>query len=208
MPVIAEMDKAADDNAALQAQARRETLLWGAAFVIGTFGVGILNLFVDLGSALSAALFFAAMLLLFPFVRAGERLQRVSGNGSLALLRYNRRFMVASFAYVAALMGAIWLTKIGSYSAPVYVLIAIAPSLPILLMIWTMARLLQEEQDEYLRSQHIRHALVATGFVLAAATIWGFLEQFNVVPHMPSYWVFPAWAIGLGGSQIWSKLRG
>lgn len=191
----------------IETLARRKMLLWGAAFVGGTFGVGFLNLFVDLGSALSAALFLAAMLLLFPFIRAAERAQLVAGNSSAAMRRYNRRFMVASFAYVITLMSAIWLTKIGTYSAPVYLLIAIAPSLPILLMIWTMARLLQEEEDEYLRSRHIHHALVAIAFVLAAATIWGFLEQFNVVPHLPSYWIFPAWAIGLGGSQIWSKLR-
>jgi hypothetical protein len=70
-----------------------------------------------------------------------------------------------------------------------------------------MAQLLVEEKDEYLRSRHVHHALVATGVTLSLATVWGFLEQFNVVPHVAAYWVFPAWAMSLGLSQCWSAVR-
>ena len=187
--------------------ARRAMTLWGVAFFLGTFGVAGLSMVLDLGSALSAALFLAAMLLMIPFVRSAERSQRLKGCGSSSVLRYNRRMLAFSIAYVVTLTGAVWLSKMGTYPAPVYVAIAVAPSLPVVGMIWSMARLLVEESDEYLRSRHIHHSLVATGIVLTLATVWGFLEQFNVVPHIPAYWVFPAWAIGLGISQIWSMVR-
>ena len=121
--------------------------------------------------------------------------------------RYNRRIMSSAFVYVVTLLGAVWLSKIGTYPTPIYVAIAIAPALPVLAMIWAMARLIIEESDEYLRSRLVHHALVATGVVLALATTWGFLEQFTVVPHVPAYWVFPTWAICMGISQCWSAVR-
>jgi hypothetical protein len=194
-----------DDS--LRLDARRHMQMWGMAFLLGTFGVAGASLAFDFGSALSLGLFMAGMLLMVPFIRASEKYQRLVGSGSSAVRRYNRRFTIASFAYVVALVGAIWLTKIGTYPSPVYVLIALAPAVPVLGMIWTMARLAIEEEDEYLRTLHTHHALVATGFVLGLATVWGFLEQFNIVPHIPAYWVFPAWAIGLGISQCWSWAR-
>lgn len=189
------------------AAAKRTTAFWLIAFLAGTFGVAATSVVFDFGSALSTALFLAGMLLLIPFVRSAERSQRLKGCGSSALRRYNRRMMIASFLYVVTLMGAIWLSRINIYPTPVYVVIALAPSVPIAGMVWAMGRLLVEEEDEYLRSRHIHHALAATGFILVIATVWGFLEQFNVVPHIPAYWVFPAWAIGLGFSQCWSAVR-
>jgi hypothetical protein len=196
------------DEASLElAVARRSTIAWGLAFFAGTGGVVAASLMFDLGSALSLGLLFAAMLLLVPFVRSAQRSASIRGCVSPALRQYNRRIIIASLAYVVTLFGAIWLTKIGSYPTPVYVMIAVAPSFPVVAMIWAMGRLLADETDEYLRSRHIHHALVATGFILATGTVWGFLEQFNVVPHIPAYWVFPGWALALGFSQCRSSVR-
>ena len=140
-------------------------------------------------------------------IRAGESRAAGSGNLTPAMGRYNRRILVASITYMLALFGAVWLSKAGTYPTPLYVAIAIAPALPVIGMIWAMARLLIEENDEYLRSRHTHHALVATGLILSLATSWGFLEQFNVVPHIPAYWVFPGWAICLGVSQCWAAVK-
>jgi hypothetical protein len=189
------------------AAARRATLSWGIAFFASMFGVIAASLFFDVNSAISVALLFAAMLLLVPFVRSAERGAQLRGCGSNAMRRYNRRIMIASFVYVITLFGAIWLSRIGTYPTPIYVMIAAAPSFPVVAMIWTMGRLLVEETDEYLRSRQIHHALMATGFILAASTLWGFLEQFNLVPHIAAYWVFPVWAVSLGLSQCWSAVR-
>ena len=195
------------DGTENQTATRRSAAFWGTAFLAGTFGVAGASLVLDLNPGLSAALFLAGMLLLIPFVRSAERAQRLRGTSSPALRRYSRRMMVASFAYVAALMGAVWLSKSATFPTPALVALALAPAIPVIGMIWAMARLLVEEDDEYLRSRHVHHALVATGFVLALGTTWGFLEQFGLVPHVPAYWVFPGWAIGLGLSQAWSAVR-
>jgi hypothetical protein len=195
------------DELAMQSAARRRMGLWGTAFVIGTFGVAGLGFFLDIAPWLVAAMFLAAMLLFIPFVRAGEAYQQATGSGSPALRRYSRRFMVASFAYSIALMAAVWLREQGSWPTPMLVAIALAPAIPVLGMIWTMARLILEEQDEYLRAGYAQDALFATGLMLALATTWGFLEMFDLVPHLPSWWVFPAWAISLGIGQIWRRAR-
>lgn len=189
------------------AAARVQMRLWGAAFVAGTFGVAAIAFFLDIAPVLVVFLFLSALLLLIPFVRAGEVYQQLTGAGSAALRRYNRRFILASFAYSATLMAAIWASEDGHWPLPVLVLIALAPAVPVVAMIWTMARLIVEEQDEYLRAGYIQDALFATGLMLALAATWGFLEQFDIVPHLPSWWVFPAWAVSLGIGQCWRRAR-
>jgi hypothetical protein len=189
------------------ASARRQMTMWGAAFMLGTFGVAGAGFFLDIEGWLVAGMFMAAMTLMIPFIRAGERYQAISGSGSPALRRYNRRFLSASIAYSLLLMSAIWLSQQADWPTPVLVLIALAPVIPTLGMIWTMARLIIEEQDEYLRANFVRDALFATGLMLSLAVTWGFLEQFNLTPHIPSWWVFPAWAISLGVGQCWRRAR-
>jgi len=181
--------------------ARRKAVALIVILAFSLIGVALLTRVLGLGEGFSIALFFTAVLLMVPLIRTLERLEDASGCVSSAGRRYGRRMLVASVFYAAALIGAIWLSKVGTYPTPVYVAIALAPSLPVIAMVWAMARLLFEETDEYLRSRHIHHALIATGFVLVISTVWGFLEQFNVAPHVAAYWIFPAWAFGLGASQ-------
>jgi ABC-type multidrug transport system permease subunit len=64
-----------------------------------------------------------------------------------------------------------------------------------------MGRFLMEETDENQRMRMVRASLVATGFVLVLASLWGFLEMFGLVPHVWLWAVFPAWSIGLGVGQ-------
>ena len=49
---------------------------------------------------------------------------------------------------------------------------------------------------------------LALGLVLALGIFWGFLEMFELVPHVWAWWVLPVWAIGLGLAQLWQKVRG
>lgn len=78
---------------------------------------------------------------------------------------------------------------------------AVLPALPILGVFWAIGRLLVEERDEYLRAQLVRQSLIATAFALAVATVWGFLESFDQVPHAPAYYAAVLWfgGLGLGG---------
>jgi len=65
-----------------------------------------------------------------------------------------------------------------------------------------MALLLKEEQDEYLRSRHIQQSLVATGLLLTVATLYGFLNAFDVAPRIDAWVAFPVWAVGLGLGRL------
>ena len=120
---------------------------------------------------------------------------------------YNRRVLVSSFGYALGLGIAVTLWDNYELSRPVVFAISLLPTLPTFGVIWAMARYLAEEQDEYLRHRTIMAALIALGFVLALGIFWGFLEMFELVPHVWAWWVLPVWAIGLGLAQLWQKVR-
>jgi len=120
---------------------------------------------------------------------------------------YNRRVIPLSLFYIAAILGSIYLYRGGLVTGPLMWGIAVLPALPILGIIWAMGRFLVEEDDEYQRARFVRRALIATGFMLTIATVWGFLEQFKLVPDVPSYWAFILWCMGLGVGALWDKIR-
>ena len=52
----------------------------------------------------------------------------------------------------------------------------------------------------------VRQTLWASGFALSLATVWGFLESFDLVGHWDGYWVAVAWFFGLGIGALANKL--
>jgi hypothetical protein len=119
---------------------------------------------------------------------------------SPATRRYNRRVVWLSLAYAVFLMGAVYAFKHHLLSgAPAYVA-ALLPALAIIGIFAAIGRYLIEEQDEYLRMLMIRQTLWASGFALSLATIWGFLESFELVGHIESFYVAVHcfWGLGLG----------
>ena len=152
----------------------------------------------DLGWPGALAIVAVAGLFAVLMFRAGERRSIETGNFSPAMGRYNRRMMAASAVYVVGLFGAIWVHDNLSPPGPVAFLVALAPSIGVLMMVAAMARLIVEETDEYLRHRYVRSALFGLGTLLTLATIWGFFEQFDLVPHAPSWMAVPVFALGLG----------
>ena len=130
--------------------------------------------------------------------RAGESRARAAGNFSPAMGRYNRRMLAASGIYVVGLFGAIWANDSLGADGLLAFLFAFAPSVGVLMMVWAMGRLVAEEDDEYLRFKLVRSALVGLGGLLTLATVWGFFEQFDLVPHAPTWLAVPVFAIGFG----------
>ena len=127
---------------------------------------------------------------------------------SAAYRRYLRRFWPASGLYVLAIALATWLIPDDAHASVLTVGIALLPGLAIVGMIWAMARLLVELDDEYLRMLEVRKALVATGLVLAVASVWGLLELFTDVPRLAVFWIFPLWCGGLAVGQLWNRKAG
>ena len=117
---------------------------------------------------------------------------------SAAWKRYNWRAIWLSLLYAAFLIGAVYGFKHGMIPGALKYLVAVLPALPIVGIFGAMGRYLVEEQDEYVRMLMVRQTLWASAFTLSLATIWGFLESFELVAHIDAYYVSVVWFGGLG----------
>lgn len=175
-------------------------LLLGSAGVISA-----LRITEAINSSTGFILFGGSMILLIPFIRAIRENQSCTGSG--AAIRYTKRIGISSALYVLGLGAAITLDrKLDLEGAEAY-LVALMPVLPIFGMIWAMARYIIEETDEFLRQRAVMASLVGLALLLGLASFWGFLEQFELVPHAFGWWAMPVWAIGMGLGQAWQSLR-
>ena len=124
-----------------------------------------------------------------------------------AYTRFLKRFIPASVIYVGAIGLASALIPDDATASSLTIGIALLPGLACIAMIWSMARLLVEMEDEYLRLIEIKKALLATGFALAVAATWGLLELYTDVPKLPVFLIFPIWCAGLAIGQMWIRVR-
>ncbi len=186
---------------------RANSRLWLGTYLVAAFGTGALFRAGIVPGWPGVALFAASFLLLVPLVRSVERAQAASGCASVAMRSYNRRMMLASLAYVGLLLLGVAVASYYAPPAPVRILLAIAVALPILLMIRAMALLLREERDEYLRMRIVEQSLIATGFLLVACSLYGFLNVFDLAPRLDAYLVVPVWAVGLGIGRLFQRGR-
>jgi hypothetical protein len=120
--------------------------------------------------------------------------------------RYNWRVVWLSLLYGAFLLPAVYGFKHQLVPHSVAYLVAILPTLPIIGIFAAIGRYLIEEQDEYVRMLMVRQTLWASCFALSAATVWGFLESFDLVGHVDGYYILIAWFFGLGLGGIVNKL--
>ena len=176
---------------------------WVALYFLSVVIIAALKLTGAIESPVGFILLAAATCLLLPLAR-----RRPDGCTSRAMADYNRRIVFSNLGYVLGLGIAVTLWDRYELSDALVFAIALLPTLPTFGIIWAMGRYLAEEQDEYLRHRTIMAALVALGLVLALGIFWGFLEMFELVPHIWAWWVLPVWAIGLGLAQLWQKVRG
>jgi hypothetical protein len=174
-------------------------LLMGAtpalAQIWGIDGVALLPFFLPA---------LAAMVWMSREIAANSRRR---GCATAAGLAYNRRMLPLAGGYVVVLLGAILLHQRYHIAGPALYVIAVLPALPLVGIVWALGRFLIEETDEYQRALAVRKMLVASGFLLVVATIWGFLEEFGLAPHLPAYWCFIVWCFGLGVGAVWNRLR-
>jgi hypothetical protein len=129
----------------------------------------------------------------------------MSNHRSPAMRRYILRLAVATAAYLVTL--AIAVRFVGVVAGPLAYLLALLPGVSVAGMFWAIGRLLTEEQDEYQRMLLVRQSLVATGFTLSVVTIWGFLENFDLVQHVDAFFIAVLWFFGLGIGAIANKVR-
>ena len=119
--------------------------------------------------------------------------------------RYNMRVIWLSLVYVVFILTAVYSFKHKLVSGPLAYVLAILPALAVIGIIGAIFRYLVEEQDEYVRMLMVRQTLWASGFSLSAATIWGFLESFDLIGRVDGYYVVIAWFFGLGLGGLMNK---
>jgi hypothetical protein len=120
--------------------------------------------------------------------------------------RYLLRLAIAMAAYLVTLALALRFVGRDHMTGPLAYLLAILPGLSVAGVFWAVGRLLVEEKDEYLRMLLVRQTLVATGFTLTIVTIWGFLENFDLVPHVDAFYVSTLWFGGLAVGSCYNWL--
>lgn len=177
--------------------------VWAALFAAALALIAWLEHRSILGGWRSLPFVALAALLLLPLTASADNRAARSGSLSPALRTYNRRMLAWSLAYVVLLGAALTIYHMAAPTGATLWLIAVLPSLPILFFVWTLARYLAEETDEYQRHRRMIGGLFGLGLLLAVGTVWGFLETFGVVGHVPAWAVVPVWAIGMGCGELW-----
>ena len=123
----------------------------------------------------------------------------MSANSDLAeRRRYSWTVRLMGAAYVAALVGANLAFARFAPTGPGAYALAVLPALPIIGVFAGIGRYLVGMKDEYQRLLFVRQLLIATGFALSVATAWGFVESFDLAPHVPAYYAAVLWFGGLG----------
>ncbi len=128
------------------------------------------------------------------------------GDRSAAWKRYNGRTIWISLAYAIFLIGAVYGFKHQLIPGLLKYPVAVLPALPIIGLFVAMGRYLVEEQVEYVRMLLVRQTLWASGFALSAATVCGFLQNFDLIGPVDGYWIVIAWYFGLGLGSLANKL--
>jgi 4-amino-4-deoxy-L-arabinose transferase-like glycosyltransferase len=121
--------------------------------------------------------------------------------------RHQRRVWPTLAVYAVVLAAVIWLFQTHPPTGVLKYLAALAPALPLLVVVWLFGRYLYEEQDEFRRWQQILALLIALGVVLGVCIAWGFLEAFAGVAHVPLYHVATLFVIAQSLSAVVVGLR-
>ena len=112
--------------------------------------------------------------------------------------RYNKRYLIATPLYLILLSLAVYILRHYHPSRPLAIVIAVLPTIPLVAMIAIAGLYLKEETDEFLRSIFQQSLLWSIGLVLAITSIWGLLEMIADMPHLPIFYVFPAFCVFFG----------
>jgi hypothetical protein len=121
--------------------------------------------------------------------------------------RYTQRFLPTMVLYVIALFAITWVFAHHHPTGIVVYVLAILPALPLIGTLAVVGLYLAEEPDEFERSILIQSMLWGIGATLALSTVWGFLENFTGVHHLPTFYVFVLFWVVVGISQPFIRMR-
>jgi hypothetical protein len=117
---------------------------------------------------------------------------------SRPIRRYTIRLGVSMTVYGVSLIVAVYLVNQRQVTGPILWPLALLPGLAIVGAFYAIGMLIVETTDEFVRMLLVRQVLYATVIALSLATIWGFLENFELVPHVAAFYWAIAWFAGFG----------
>lgn len=120
--------------------------------------------------------------------------------------RYTIRVAIAMTGYILTLYTAVSMIRSGQAVGTLAWILALLPGLCVAAVFWAVGRLIVEESDEYQRMLFVRQVLIATGLTLSIVTVYGFLENFELVNHIDGFYVAMLWFIGLGVGGLVNRL--
>lgn len=189
----------------------RGPLFWGGLMLASYLLVAALGVTGAVDGPTLYLLVIAPFSLVIPTITAANRRSEARAAGCAgkgeAQRRYMKRVAVFTFLYMVVLGIMTFTLKQGDVHPALRTFLALLPGLAIIGIFWSIGRLIVEEKDEFLRMLVIRQSLIATGFAMCAASVWGFLEVAEVVPHLDAYLWAVAWFFGLGIGAVANRLR-
>lgn len=125
----------------------------------------------------------------------------VSVGGATPSRRYFARLAISLTVYVVALIGGTYLFQHKAIHGLALWVAAGLPGLALVGAFYAIGMLIVETKDEFLRMLLVRKVLYASALAIALATVWGFLENFELVAHLPAFYWAVVWFAGfaLGG---------
>jgi hypothetical protein len=121
--------------------------------------------------------------------------------------RHQRRVWPTLAVYAVVLAGVMWLFQSHPPTGALKYLAAMAPAVQLLAVVWLFGRYVYEETDEYRRWLVILTLLIAIGLVLSICIVWGFLEAFAGIPHVPLYHVATLFVVAQTVASVIVSLR-
>ncbi|MBX7458619.1 hypothetical protein K3152_10215 [Qipengyuania sp. 1NDH17] len=176
---------------------RTSVPVW-AGLTFATFGMVMALALTDaINASTTLILMVIPAALFFQTIRAANRKGKCNGRGEAQRL-YIKRVAIFSSLYLVVIALQVSMLRDNDPALAVRAGLSVMPGLAICGVFWAIGRLILDEKDEFIRMLIVRQTLIATGFALGFATIWGFLEAGEVVPHIPAYW----FAVAFFGGQF------
>ena len=105
--------------------------------------------------------------------------------------RFTWRMIVAGGLCLVCAVIAKLSFRLGHVQGMLAYLMAVLPAFPIVGTLVGTGIYLSEEKDEFQRNVTVQALLGGIGAVLAATTVWGYLEDFMFVPRLDLIWIYP-----------------
>lgn len=120
--------------------------------------------------------------------------------------QYLIRTLIVTAVYIAGIFGAAYLIRDVGVPRALALAVALVPGLAIAGMFWNTLSMITATKDEFMRMLAVRQQLIAAGFAMAVASVWGTLEMFDLVAHAEAFYIVVLWAVGLFVGQVSNRV--